>query len=76
MDLVEDNLAGTHAVSALGVVGSASDHALVFPPLDQLLGMVVVAVEFLLLVRVLQRLHDVLDGVVAWSSLLAQISTL
>ena len=42
MHLVEDNFPRAHPVAAFGIVCPAFDDALVFAPLDQLLGMVIV----------------------------------
>ena len=59
MDLVKDHHAGAHTVPSLGVVGAALDHAPVFPPLHQLLCVVVKPLQLCFALGKLQRVHQI-----------------
>ena len=61
VDFVENDLAGAHTVTALGVVGASLHHAFVFPTLDQLFGVVIVLVQLAFPLGALQNLQQILD---------------
>ena len=60
VNLVKHHLARAHAVPALGVVGASLHDALVFPPLNELLGVVIVLFQFSLVAGGFQHLGQVL----------------
>ena len=62
MYLIKDHFAGPQAVPTLRIVGVALHDALVFPPLDDLLGVVIVPVQFLLPLGSFQHLHQIQLG--------------
>ena len=59
MHLVKDNLAAAQTVSPFRVVGMPLHNTLVFPPLNDLLGVVIVSAQLLFPFRVLQNIHQI-----------------
>ena len=59
MHLIEDNLAAAQTVSPLRVVGMPLHDTLVFPPLNDLFGVIIVSAQLLFPFRVLQNIHQI-----------------